>query len=80
MSYINKQTTGLVKVKLTDIGRELLAKGQLTFSQYVIGDSEVDYNYVKGWSQFVPSAGAATGEFLFHLADGDIDRNIFLRF
>ncbi len=77
MSYINKQTTGLVKVKLTDIGRELLAKGQLTFSQYIIGDSEVDYNYVKGWSQFVPSSGAATGEFLFHLADGDIDGNIY---
>mgnify|MGYP003627321910 CR=1 FL=1 len=77
MSYINKQTTGLVKVKLTDIGRELLAKGQLTFAQYIVGDSEVDYDYVKGWSQFVPSSNAATGEFLFHLADGDIDRNIF---
>ena len=77
MSYINKQTTGLVKVKLTDIGRELLAKGQLTFSKYVIGDSEVDYNYVKGWAEFVPSSNAATGEFLFHLADGDIDKNIF---
>jgi len=77
MSYINKQSTGLVKVKLTDTGRELLAKGQLTFSQYQIGDSEVDYNYVKGWAQFVPNSGAATGEFLFHLADGSIDRNIF---
>ncbi len=77
MSYINKQTTGLVKVKLTDKGRELLAMGQLTFAQYTIGDSEVDYNYVKGWSQFVPNSGAATGEFLFHLADGDINRDIF---
>ena len=50
MSYINQQSTALIKVKLTDIGREQLAKGQLTFSNYVLGDSEVDYEYVKGWA------------------------------
>jgi len=77
MSYINKQSTALVRVKLTDIGREQLAKGQLTFSNYMIGDSEVDYNYVKGWSQFVPSVGASTGEFWFPEADGNIVKNIF---
>jgi hypothetical protein len=77
MSYINKQSTTLVRVKLTDIGREQLSKGQLTFNNYIIGDSEVDYNYVKGWSQFVPSIGAATGEFWFPEADGNIVKNIF---
>jgi len=77
MSYINKQDTTLVRVKLTDIGREQLAKGQLTFTNYMIGDSEVDYNYVKGWSEFVPSEGAATGEFWFPEADGNIVKNIF---
>ena len=77
MSYINKQSTTLVRVKLTDIGREQLAKGQLTFNNYIIGDSEVDYRYVKGWSQFVPSVGAATGEFWFPEADGNIVKNIF---
>lgn len=77
MSYINKQDTTLVRVKLTDIGREQLAKGQLTFSNYMIGDSEVDYNYVKGWSEFVPSEGATTGEFWFPEADGNIVKNIF---
>jgi len=77
MSYINKQSTALVRVKLTDIGREQLAKGQLTFSNYMIGDSEVDYDYVKGWSQFVPSVGASTGEFWFPEADGNIVKNIF---
>ena len=77
MSYINKQSTTLVRVKLTDIGREQLAKGQLTFNNYIIGDSEVDYNYVKGWSEFVPSIGAATGEFWFPEADGNIVKNIF---
>jgi hypothetical protein len=77
MSYINKQNTTLVRVKLTDIGREQLAKGQLTFTNYMIGDSEVDYNYVKGWSQFVPQEGASTGQFWFPEADGNIVKNIF---
>ena len=77
MSYINKQSTTLVRVKLSDVGREQLAKGQLTFSNYVIGDSEVDYNYVKGWKEFVPSIGASTGEFYFVEADGNIQKNIF---
>src|SRR6056300_951189 len=66
MRYINKQDNYLVKVKLTDIGREQLAKGQLNFN-----------NYVKGWSEFVPNEGAATGQFWFPEADGNIDKNIF---
>ena len=77
MSYINKQSTTLVRTKLTDIGREQLAKGQLTFNNYIIGDSEVDYNYVKGWSEFVPSSSASTGEFLFHEANDNVVKNIF---
>ena len=44
MSYINKQNTALVRVKLTDVGRELLAKGQLTFNFWTVGDSEIDYD------------------------------------
>ena len=66
MSYIDKQSTALVRVKLTDIGREQLAKGQLTFTSWLAGDSEVDYGYVNGWKQFVPSSNAATGEFFFY--------------
>ena len=82
MSYIDKQNTALVKVKLTDIGRQKMAQGALTFAKYGIGDSEVDYNYVRGWAEFEPNypspaLGAANGEFLFPLADGDIDRNIY---
>ena len=77
MSYINKQSTTLVRTKLTDIGREQLAKGQLTFNNYIIGDSEVDYNYIKGWSEFVPSSSASTGEFLFHEANDNVVQNIF---
>jgi len=77
MSYINEQNTALVRVKLTSEGRKQLALGSLTFSNYMIGDSEVDYNYVKGWSEFVPAAGATTGEFLFPEADGTIIRDIY---
>jgi hypothetical protein len=43
----------------------------------MIGDSEVDYNYVKGWSEFVPNIGASTGEFWFPEADGNIVKNIY---
>ena len=77
MSYINKQNTALVRVKLTDIGREQLAQGKLTYNSWVAGDSEVDYNYVKGWKEFVPSSNAATGEFFFYGGDGSLTRNIY---
>lgn len=75
MSYINKQNTALVRVKLTDIGRELLAKGQLTFDSWTVGDSEIDYNYVRGWKEFKPATGAKTGQFLYYNADGTINTN-----
>ena len=77
MSYINTQSTALVKVKLTDVGRQKIATGSLSFDNYIIGDSEVDYNYVKGWREFVPNSGAATGEFFFPEADGNIIRDIY---
>jgi hypothetical protein len=75
MSYINKQNTALVKVKLTDIGRELLAKGQLTFTSWMVGDSEIDYDYVKGWKDFEPSVGANSGEFLYYNANNTVNSN-----
>jgi hypothetical protein len=75
MSYINKNRTALVRTKLTDIGRELLAKGQLTFNSWIAGDSEVDYGYVKGWKDFVPSSTAATGQFFFHVNTGGTEIN-----
>jgi|TARA_R110000772_G_scaffold47540_6_gene108649 hypothetical protein len=77
MSYIDKQSTALVRVKLTDIGREQLAKGQLTFTSWLAGDSEVDYGYVNGWKQFVPSSNAATGEFFFYGGDDSVTKNIY---
>jgi hypothetical protein len=46
MSYIIKETSPFIGVKLTEIGRQKLAMGQLTFNQWAAGDSEIDYGYV----------------------------------
>jgi hypothetical protein len=47
MSYIIKTDPTIINIKLTTKGRELLSKGQLTFSSFVLGDSEIDYNLIK---------------------------------
>ena len=44
MSYIIKSTSPFVSVKLTEKGRENLAKGQLNFAYWGLGDSEINYN------------------------------------
>lgn len=43
MSYISKNTGAYVNARLTDKGRELLSIGQLNFTTFRLGDSEVDY-------------------------------------
>lgn len=43
MSYIINIDNPFVSTKLTEIGREKLAKGQLNFSSWALGDSEVNY-------------------------------------
>lgn len=44
MSYIISNANAFISTKLTEKGRELLAKGQLTFGYWGIGDSEINYN------------------------------------
>jgi hypothetical protein len=44
MSYIIKSTSPFVSIKLTDVGRQQLALGQLNFANWSIGDSEINYN------------------------------------
>lgn len=44
MSYIINNTSPFVSIKLTEKGREQLALGQLGFSFWGIGDSELNYN------------------------------------
>ena len=43
MSYIINSTNPFVSIKLTEKGREQLSLGQLTFSYWGIGDSEINY-------------------------------------
>ncbi len=43
MSYIIKSTSPYVNIKLTQVGRSMLAQGQLNFSNFSIGDSELNY-------------------------------------
>jgi hypothetical protein len=43
MSYIIKSTSPFVSIKLTQTGRQLLASGQLNFSYWAIGDTELNY-------------------------------------
>jgi len=43
MSYIINSTSPFVSIKLTDTGRRLLSLGQLNFSNWAIGDSEINY-------------------------------------
>lgn len=47
MSYIIENKTPLIQTKLTAKGRELLAKGQLDYKYWSIGDSEIDYRWVE---------------------------------
>ena len=44
MSYIIDNTNPFVSIKLTELGRQQLSLGQLTFSYWGIGDSEINYN------------------------------------
>lgn len=44
MSYIIKSTSPFVSIKLTEVGRQNLAKGQLNFTSWAIGDSEINYD------------------------------------
>ncbi len=44
MSYIINSTDPFVSIKLTEKGREQLALGQLNFSFWGIGDSEINYD------------------------------------
>jgi len=44
MSYIIKSTSPFVSIKLTELGRQNLAKGQLNFSYWALGDSEINYD------------------------------------
>jgi|TARA_R110001592_G_scaffold82663_1_gene244765 hypothetical protein len=56
MGYIQKDNVAYVSAKLTDYGRRQLAIGQLNFSYWGFGDSEIDYgsfDNTYSWSDIV---------------------------
>lgn len=46
MAFIEKENPIVLNIKLTSKGRELLSKGELNFSKYALGDSEMDYEFI----------------------------------
>lgn len=46
MSYIIEYISPLITTKLTALGRQKLAKGELNFEYWSLGDSEFDYNNI----------------------------------
>ena len=44
MSYIINNTSAFINIKLTETGRQKLAQGQLNFTYWGIGDSEINYD------------------------------------
>ncbi len=47
MSFIQKSDAVVINTKLTNAGRLLLATGALTFNTIEIGDSEIDYDFLR---------------------------------
>jgi hypothetical protein len=50
MSYIIKNTAGLINTRLTDVGRRKLSQGNFNITYFQIGDSEVSYTAVPNYN------------------------------
>ena len=50
MSYIIKNTAGLINTRLTDVGRRKLSQGSFNIAYFQIGDSEVSYTAVPNYN------------------------------
>jgi hypothetical protein len=53
MSFIQKTDAVIINTKLTNIGRQLLASGNLTFKRIEFGDSEIDYNFLRDFDNVI---------------------------
>lgn len=51
MSYIIKNTSGLINTRVTDVGRRYISQGNFNIAYFQIGDSEVNYNAVQNYEQ-----------------------------
>ena len=53
MAFIHDNDLVQLNIRLTDKGREQLAKGRLKFSKFALGDSEIDYNLIKQKKEYL---------------------------
>jgi len=51
MSYIIKNTSGLVNTRVTDVGRRKISQGNFNIAYFQIGDSEVSYTAIPNYNQ-----------------------------
>lgn len=47
MAFIKKEDPVVLNIILTSKGRERLSTGNLTFKYFTVGDSEIDYNFIR---------------------------------
>ena len=47
MAFIDKKDPVVLNIKITSKGRETLSKGHLHFKYFAIGDSEIDYEFLR---------------------------------
>jgi hypothetical protein len=50
MSYIIKNTSGLINTRITDVGRRRISEGNFNISYFQIGDSEVTYQNIPNYN------------------------------
>jgi len=50
MSYIIKNTSGLINTRITDVGRKRISEGNFNISYFQIGDSEVTYQSIPSYN------------------------------
>lgn len=53
MSYIIKNTAGLINTRVTDVGRKRISQGNFNIAYYQIGDSEVNYKVISNVNNIV---------------------------
>ena len=54
MAFIEKNDPVILNILLTSKGRKLLSTGNLTFKYFAVGDSEMDYNYMREINNYDP--------------------------
>ena len=61
MAFIDKKDPVVLNVKITSRGRQTLSQGHLHFRYFALGDSEIDYEFLRNSADVPQSAGGAGG-------------------